>query len=322
MEEVTAYFLNGKLLKWLEQRYYEEEAEKIHNLDKDDENFAKKLCKTFGVSYGNVIVDTEKISRQNEILAELKKLTDDEEILSHYKQTALTQEDLANLLDCDETTIYLRGEKFSVPMSFENRKYIGILGKPEIKITAKTADELTAKGITFENVTLPEKLSPTPKKFILGRARIAGPFKIVYNENAFLYDGYYGMTLTNITQILQSATARLTAAGIESARLDAEVLLAHVLNCRRLYLYVDADKNLNPAQVTRFESLISQRAEKIPTAYLTGQREFMGLNFAVTPHVLIPRPDTEILVQYAVEKLSALKGDVTFADIGTGSGAI
>ncbi len=130
------------------------------------------------------------------------------------------------------------------------------------------------------------------------------------------------MILKNITQILQSATARLKAAGIESARLDAEVLLAHVLNCRRLYLYVDADKNLNPAQVTRFESLISQRAEKIPTAYLTGQREFMGLNFVVTPDVLIPRPDTEILVQYAVEKLSALKGNVTFADIGTGSGAI
>jgi len=126
----------------------------------------------------------------------------------------------------------------------------------------------------------------------------------------------------NTAEILHSATARLTAAGIESARLDAEVLLAHVLNCRRLYLYVDADKNLNPAQVTRFESLITQRAEKIPTAYLTGQREFMGLNFAVTPDVLIPRPDTEILVQYAVEKLSSLKGEVTFADIGTGSGAI
>ncbi|MBQ9487238.1 MAG: peptide chain release factor N(5)-glutamine methyltransferase [Selenomonadaceae bacterium] len=126
----------------------------------------------------------------------------------------------------------------------------------------------------------------------------------------------------NTTEILHSATARLTAAGIESARLDAEVLLAHVLNCRRLYLYVDADKNLNPAQVERFESLIRQRAEKIPTAYLTGQREFLGLNFAVTPDVLIPRPDTEILVQYAVEKLSALKDNVTFADIGTGSGAI
>ena len=125
-----------------------------------------------------------------------------------------------------------------------------------------------------------------------------------------------------ISELLRSATARLETSGIESARLDAEVLLAHVLNCRRLYLYVNADKNLSPAQVTRFESLIMQRAEKIPAAYLTGQREFMGLNFAVTPDVLIPRPDTEILVQYACEKLSALKDTATFADIGTGSGAI
>ncbi len=124
-----------------------------------------------------------------------------------------------------------------------------------------------------------------------------------------------------INEILQRATIKLEAAGIESARLDAEVLLAHILNCKRLYLYVDAVKNLNPAQVSRFENLIEQRIKKIPIAYLTGQREFMGLNFVVTPAVLIPRPDTEILAQVAIEKLSAVKNP-TFADIGTGSGAI
>lgn len=124
-----------------------------------------------------------------------------------------------------------------------------------------------------------------------------------------------------INEILQRATIKLEAAGIESARLDAEVLLAHILNCKRLYLYVDAVKNLNPAQVSRFENLIEQRIKKIPVAYLTGQREFMGLNFVVTPAVLIPRPDTEILAQVAIEKLSAVKNP-TFADIGTGSGAI
>lgn len=124
-----------------------------------------------------------------------------------------------------------------------------------------------------------------------------------------------------INELLQRATIKLEAAGIESARLDAEVLLAHILNCKRLYLYVDAVKNLNPAQVIRFEDLIEQRIKKIPVAYLTGQREFMGLNFVVTPAVLIPRPDTEILAQVAIEKLSAVKNP-TFADIGTGSGAI
>lgn len=122
-------------------------------------------------------------------------------------------------------------------------------------------------------------------------------------------------------EVLKSATKKLDAAGVESARLDAEVLLAHVLNCRRLYLYVEAEKILSPAQVERYEKIISQRAEKIPVAYLTGQREFMGLNFAVTPAVLIPRPDTEILAQCAIEKLSAVENP-TFADLGTGSGAL
>ena len=127
--------------------------------------------------------------------------------------------------------------------------------------------------------------------------------------------------MNTINELLQRATIKLEAAGIESARLDAEVLLAHILNCKRLYLYVDAVKSLTPAQVSRFENLIEQRIKKIPVAYLTGQREFMGLNFVVTPAVLIPRPDTEILAQFAIEKLSAVKNP-TFADIGTGSGAI
>ena len=125
----------------------------------------------------------------------------------------------------------------------------------------------------------------------------------------------------NIKGLLKKATSELDASGIESARLDAEVLLAHILNCKRLYLYVDADKNISLSQVARYEKLIEQRIKKIPVAYLTGQREFFGLNFAVTPDVLIPRPDTEILVQVAIEKLSKIK-DPIFFDIGTGSGAV
>ena len=129
------------------------------------------------------------------------------------------------------------------------------------------------------------------------------------------------MIRKGLSEVLHSATTKLEATGNESARLDAEVLLAHVLNCRRLYLYVDAGKILTSAQIERYEKLIDDRIKKIPIAYLTGQREFMGLNFAVTPDVLIPRPDTEILTQLAIENLSAIKNPV-FLDIGTGSGAI
>ncbi len=118
----------------------------------------------------------DDIARQNEILAVLKQHTADKEILSHYKQVALTQEDLADLLDDEVTPIYLCGEQFSIPLSLENRKYIGILGTPKIKITAKTAEELTARGITFENVNMPENLLPKPEivEVVPGRAIIDG----------------------------------------------------------------------------------------------------------------------------------------------------
>ena len=98
-------------------------------------------------------------------------------------------------------------------------------------------------------------------------------------------------------------------------------MLAHVFNCRRLYLYVDADKNVSSEQINCYKSLIDRRIKKFPVAYLTGQREFFGMNFAVTPDVLIPRPDTEILVQVAGEKLSKIDAPI-FLDIGTGSGAV
>lgn len=124
-----------------------------------------------------------------------------------------------------------------------------------------------------------------------------------------------------VNEILKSAAEKLNAAGIETPRLDAEILLAHVLNCRRLNLYVDDKKILTSAQISRFENLIEGRLKKNPVAYLVGNKEFMGLSFAVTPAVLIPRPDTEILTQVAIEKLLPL-GEVRFADLGTGSGAI
>lgn len=125
-----------------------------------------------------------------------------------------------------------------------------------------------------------------------------------------------------VTEILKSATARLEVGNIDSPRLDAEVLLAHVLNCRRLDLYVDAGKILPLEKILRFNELVNRRLEKIPVAYLTGTKEFFGLKFSVTPDVLIPRPDTEIVTEFVGEFLRSLNREVTFADLGTGSGAI
>lgn len=109
--------------------------------------------------------------------------------------------------------------------------------------------------------------------------------------------------------------------GIESPRLDAEVLLGHVLEKERIYLYVHFDEPLQPQELADYREAIKRRIRRVPVAYIIGKREFMGLTFHVTEDTLVPRPDTEILVQVAIERLKKMDGK-RFADIGTGTGAI
>ena len=127
------------------------------------------------------------------------------------------------------------------------------------------------------------------------------------------------MTIQNL---LRRATDFLTQNGIDEARLDAEVLLAHVLRMRRLYLYVHLDLNLVEEDINIYKNLLHRRAAHVPVAQLIGNKEFMGLDFNITPDVLIPRPETEIMVQMSIEILGPTKTPLTVADIGTGSGAI
>lgn len=114
--------------------------------------------------------------------------------------------------------------------------------------------------------------------------------------------------------------------GIESPRLDAEVLLSHVLGKQRIYLYVHFDEPLLAEELALYRAMIRQRVEHMPVAYILGEKEFMGLTFKVTPDTLVPRPDTEILVQAAVDELKAQtegnKEPARLVDIGTGSGAV
>lgn len=125
-----------------------------------------------------------------------------------------------------------------------------------------------------------------------------------------------------IGRILKWTAGYFQEKGIESPRLDAEVLLAHILKKERIYLYVHFDEPLEPSELAQYREAIKKRVRRVPVAYITGQRDFMGLTFHVTPDVLVPQPDTEILVQAAKERLEKVEGPVKFADIGTGSGAI
>lgn len=107
----------------------------------------------------------------------------------------------------------------------------------------------------------------------------------------------------------------------ESARLDAELLLCHVLRVNRSWLYARPDKSLEPAQQDRFDELVARRAGGEPIAHILGEREFWSLTLQVTPDTLIPRPDTELLVEQALRLLPE-DAAVKVADLGTGSGAI
>ncbi|GAB4204166.1 MAG: peptide chain release factor N(5)-glutamine methyltransferase [Roseiflexaceae bacterium] len=119
------------------------------------------------------------------------------------------------------------------------------------------------------------------------------------------------------------AWAGSTLAGSSpSARLDAELLLAHTLGWSRARVLAEGRIELDPAQQARFAALVDRRAALEPVAYLVGQREFYGLDFEVTPAVLVPRPETELLVERALEFARNLPAGAQIADIGAGSGAI
>ncbi len=130
-----------------------------------------------------------------------------------------------------------------------------------------------------------------------------------------------------LRQALRTAIADLQAADIPSAALAAELLLMHVLRCDRAYLYTNPETELAPETVERYFALIAERATGRPTQYITGRQEFWGLDFEVTPEVLIPRPETEHLVETALElaRAGSSKGSdrpLRIVDVGTGSGCI
>jgi len=123
---------------------------------------------------------------------------------------------------------------------------------------------------------------------------------------------------------IRQAILELEAAGVDSPRLTAEVILARVLNWERPRLIARLHDRgiLSEAGRHEFRMLIRRRAAGEPLQYLTGEQEFYGLAFLVTPAVLIPRPETEILVEKAVALARGCPGGIRFADVGTGSGCI
>jgi release factor glutamine methyltransferase len=124
-----------------------------------------------------------------------------------------------------------------------------------------------------------------------------------------------------LKRALASAVDRLEAADVGSPRMNAEVLLMFVLGANRAYLYAHPERGLTPEEETHYDEVLAQRSTGMPSQYITGHQEFWGLDFVVSPAVLIPRPETEHLVETVLE----LARGVThpkLVDVGTGSGCI
>lgn len=139
-----------------------------------------------------------------------------------------------------------------------------------------------------------------------------------------------GKPITDVRSVLGDGIAQLERENVASAALAAELLLMHVLERDRAWIYAHPEYEVDAARREKYLSLIAQRASDVPTQHLTGHQEFWGLDFEVTPDVLIPRPETEHLVEVALERLGVGSGaglarrreEFRIADVGTGSGCI
>ncbi len=128
--------------------------------------------------------------------------------------------------------------------------------------------------------------------------------------------------MKTVLETIQAGSGFLERRGIEKPRLNMEYLLAHVLGCRRLDLYMEFDRPLDEDMLGPLRDLVKRRGAGIPLQHLTGKVEFFGRNFVCDARALVPRPETEGLVEIAVEEARKLRPPVRVLDLGTGTGII
>ncbi len=127
----------------------------------------------------------------------------------------------------------------------------------------------------------------------------------------------------SLRQALTSAIDKLTAARVGSPRMNAEMLLMFTLGCDRAYLYAHPERVLTGEELARYNDLLAQRAQGMPAQYLTGHQEFWGMDLIVSPAVLIPRPETEHVIETVLSLARAKSASaLRIVDVGTGSGCI
>lgn len=154
LERTLAYFENGKLVKWLYDRYEDDIANQVMALDKDSPDVISRLCDLLGVKIDNIItVSMDSVREKNEVLERVKRITDDKEVISNFEKVAFSQEELDNMLKSGVNVVYLYGQSFSIEPEYENVRVVGV-NNPEIMCNNHWLVEYDDKGIVFEGVNL------------------------------------------------------------------------------------------------------------------------------------------------------------------------
>lgn len=157
LSRVVEYLKNGKLITWLQDRYANDIADALKQMDTEDSQLASRVCEVFGIEFDeSALEELEKAAERAERIEQLKKFTDDEEYVKNIGNVAFDQDELYDLLDEAQTTIYLCGERFSIPLSKSGIVYIGI-NNPIVVIDSKIEVDWMAKGITLKAVSFDEK---------------------------------------------------------------------------------------------------------------------------------------------------------------------
>ena len=198
LQRVTDYFINGKLVVWLRDRYADNIADEIEKLKLDDKEYARKLCEILDVSYDEVLPsDFDKLEERNKKIEKLKKYSSKLEFLNNIDRVAFNQDELYDLLDENETDIYLCGGKFSIPLSKKGIKYVGV-NNPIVIIDSKIEIDWKKEGIELVNVTYDDKYQAVVKSAIETKKKLYDKVvETVKNKSANLYGEYSMQSLLN-----------------------------------------------------------------------------------------------------------------------------
>ncbi len=203
LESVLGYFTNGKLVTWLKDRYYDNEANAVEALSSDDTELSHKIMSIFGLASDNVSeeIDLESIQRRNEKLIKLRQFTDDNEIIDNVDCVAFNQDDLLDILDEGAEKIYLCQGEFEVPLTVKNRYYIGI-GNPTVKLRQAESMDLSELNIKFKNACFLDDIESQLKEELLEADTVVKEEYIDYQNAIQMVEEYKGKLLKHPSFVL------------------------------------------------------------------------------------------------------------------------